>query len=139
MLQSSPPPKQWKEGDKFVAATIAAVQYNEKQSRVDHIYRRKEVETIDDNKLDTNWWDNFNICVPYARILQKIWDTPADFQRMWDGLLGPIDTAEHHIELTTLDYALSTPPHSMLDRKHASWKCGIQKMLDMNIIEPAQS
>ena len=64
----------------------------------------------------------------------------SEFAEMWDGQLGTITAAKHRIDLDPPD---SIPIHSVPYRAGPKArefeKQEIQKMLSMNVIEPAQS
>lgn len=49
------PTKKRKEEDKSVPDTVSTVQYKEKNSRRDQVAKCKEIETVEDSKLDTEW------------------------------------------------------------------------------------
>lgn len=78
----------------------------EKKSQDDQIDRHQEVETVDDNELNTDWWDNHNICVQYVNQLQEIFDTLAKFQQIWKRLLDRFNMAKNCMDLASHDLRL---------------------------------
>lgn len=46
--------------------TVSAIQYKEKESQENQIGRHEEIETPDDNKLDTAWQESVTIKMQYA-------------------------------------------------------------------------
>lgn len=59
--------------------------------------RHKEIETVLDNNLDTDWKEIDNNDAQYTEDRQRILDTLVGFQNIWDGRLGGIDMAKTHI------------------------------------------
>lgn len=43
----------------------------------------KEVQTINDSELNTDWWENVNIGKKYANHCQKTLDTMIELQQIW--------------------------------------------------------
>lgn len=72
-----PSPKERTEEDTSFADTVKAIQYKEKDSLEDQMGTCKEVKTIDDNKLDTDWRENVNTDVHYAENPKEILDALA--------------------------------------------------------------
>lgn len=60
--------------------------------------KNKKVNTVNINKLDTDWQENTNICEHYSENRQKILYTMVNFYEMWDGHSGRIDSARHSIK-----------------------------------------
>lgn len=77
-----------KEVDEYVAASVVAVYYGEQDSVNDQMDRHKRSETVDDNELKTDWRDYDSVGEQYVKSRQKILETPAEFQAMWDGRLS---------------------------------------------------
>lgn len=101
--------------------------------------RHKEVKTVDDNQLDTYWWINVIVGVQYAKNHQETFDTPAEFQEMWDGCLGCIGMAKRHIELTATDiHPIIYVSYHPGPRAPELKKDEIDKMICINKVEPLQ-
>lgn len=66
---------------------------NQSFSHTAQLERHKEVETVDDHRLDRHRWDNFNSGPQYAENCEEILDTLAEFRKMWDRRLSFIDMA----------------------------------------------
>lgn len=76
----------------------------------------KEVVTIDDSGMDTNWRDNNNIGVQYAKNRPIILDTLAEFSIVIHGIgftLRPLHDHRKHEERATNDSAGMTSKTSM--------------------------
>lgn len=63
---SQKPKTRGEKKDKTVTDTVADVQYEDKESQDDQIDIHQDVDTVDDNELDTDWRDNVNIGAQYA-------------------------------------------------------------------------
>lgn len=89
--------------DKSVTVTVTAVQYKEKESQDDQMDRKKEVETVDDNKLDTDGQGKVNIKEKYTDHRQDISGHACRTSRDGWRTFGRIDITKHCIELTKTD------------------------------------
>lgn len=83
--------------DKSVTDTIKAEYYKEMEHQDNKMDRHKELETVDDIKLDADGRDDITIDAEYGDLCQDILDTSAEFPPMWDGRLVRIDVAKHCI------------------------------------------
>lgn len=102
--------------------------------------RHKQIEAVHDNKLDTDWRENVNICAQYIKRQQKFLMTLDESQEMRDRRFGRIEMVKQRIKLIAASYTLSIPLGSTVDREHAS--LGRQKntkWLYMISIDPALS
>lgn len=84
--------------------------------------RQNEMETFDNDKLDTDWQDNVNIYAQYTEMRQGILDRLSEFREMRDGSLCRISVARHIIEWTAQTNALSIPLRTAMDGKHPSFR-----------------
>lgn len=73
------PAEERKNEDKSVADTVAVVQYNGKELQKYNMETHKEVETVIDSMLNTDWRDLVNIGAKYAENRQEVLDTLAEF------------------------------------------------------------
>lgn len=81
--------------------------------------RQKEIETVDDNRLDTDWRENVNIDAQYTGNRQELLDGLAKFPDRWKGRLGSRDMDRHRIKLTAPDVRAISFARTALDRKNA--------------------
>lgn len=58
---------------------------------------KKDVETVDENEMETDWRDNAYINVQFDIHRQEIPDTLGELQQVWDGDLGQIDMTRDRI------------------------------------------
>lgn len=123
-----------------MAYTIKAVQFEHNESNENQITRYKRTEFTIGNKLDTDWWNNVNIAEKYAEHRQEILDTPAEFQEICDTRSDCFHIVKLCLETTA---PVLRPINSALYRAGPKArkikKTEIDKMLQMNDIEPAQS
>lgn len=67
----------------------------------DQIKRRKELETVHENELDTDRQDNFSSGVLPADHGQEILVKPAEFPQIWEGCFDGLDMAKQCIDWTS--------------------------------------
>lgn len=58
---------------------------------------QEEMETVEDNMLDTDWRENISIGAQDAKNRQEMLDTLAEFQEVRDRCLGHIDMAKSRL------------------------------------------
>lgn len=107
------PAEESEDEDKSITDTFAPVEYKQKEYWEGPMKRHKEIEPVDDNKLNTDWWGSVSIGAQCNGNRQENLDTLAQFQEMWDNRLACIEIAKHRIERSTCD---NHPLNSTLNR-----------------------
>ena len=62
-----------------------------------------------------------------------------EFSTMWDGSLGEVNVREHHIDLVKGARPIASHPYRAVPRAREAEQADVQRMLDADFIEPAQS
>ena len=62
-----------------------------------------------------------------------------NFPHMWDGSLGAIRVTEHHIDLIKGAHPIACHPYRPGSKAREAEKMEVERMLDANFIESAQS
>ena len=58
---------------------------------------------------------------------------------MWDGSLGEVNTTEHHIDLLKGARPIASHPYRAGPRAREAEQAEVQRMLEADVMEPAQS
>lgn len=98
------------------------------------------VQQHDDEKLQHNWKDKFQLSDKYTIYRKQLLDMLTEFQSTWDGHLSQMNTAKHRINLTPRN---TQPIHSASNptvSKAAEFgKAEIHKMLSQKVIQPVRT
>lgn len=102
--------------------------------------RRKEVETVDGNEMDTGWRYNVHIGEQKTEIVRNFWTRLSNFAKCGTGTWATLIRLRHSIELTVEDVrAIDTASYCTRTDTHELEKAEINKILRMKAIEPPQS
>ena len=122
--------------------TVNAIpHYKEKENQETKFARHRNVDKSDEKRLEEDWRDEINFNdKKYAEFKEPFLDMMSNFSDMWDGRLGTITAAKHRIDLDPVDSRpIHSAPYRAGPKAREFEKQEIQKMLAMNVIEPAQS
>lgn len=91
-------------------------------------------------RLPQNWRTQINLLVIYREYSERFFNTLSESESMWDGHLFIITTAKPRLELVDPTTPSVHPaPYCAGTMVHEFEKTEITKMLENNIIEPAQT
>lgn len=99
--------------------------------------RQADVQDEDTKRFAHSWRQEVDIADKYGSYQTRILDMFSEFQHIWNGCLGRINTAKHPIKLLKLS---TRPVHSAPYRVGPNTcefeKANINKMLIENIFNP---
>lgn len=125
-------------GDESVVDTVAAEKYKN-VSRNDHKDRQKEIENVDNNKLNTRLRDNDITVEQYTKNRQELLAKLVKSQKMCGRHMDHIGMAKHHIKRTAPDVPpINSASYDTGENTRGLEKAKIDKMLCMNFRESAQ-
>ena len=110
------------------------------QTRDTQIENARHVVDSDTAQLREDWWEHVNIAPRYMDAKPAMIQMLEPFAHMWDGHLGHIHAATHRIELVADDtLPVHCAPYRAGPNAREFERQEMQKMVDMGVIEPAQT
>ena len=104
-----------------------------------NIARHEDVVQKDSTELDVHWSDMFNIDDAYIEYNDELLSLLEPFEAICDGHLGTVNITQHRIVLEPGAKPVFQPPYLAGPRQREFEKAEIQKMMEVDVIEPAVS